>query len=81
MIHHDEKSDLSIMCTQFAGLLAFAQNAQANLMRLSVDDRVALDAEFKARKGGAVYGLADALRVVNKAAEAMYEAAKAAKEA
>lgn len=74
------KTDLSIMCTQFAGLLAFAQNAQANLRRLSVDDRAALDAEFKARKGGAVYGLADALRVVNKAAQAMYEAAKAAEE-
>lgn len=74
------KSDLSIMCTQCAGLLAFAQNAQANLMRLSVDDRVALDEAFRERKPGR-YGLPDALRVVNKAAEAMYEAAKAAKEA
>ena len=74
------KTDLSIMRTQCAGLLAFAANAQTNLRRLSPDDRAALDAEFKARKGGAVYGLADALRVVNKAAKAMYEAAKAAKE-
>ena len=74
------KSDLSIMRTQFAGLLAFAQNAQANFRRLSVDDRVALDEAFRERKPGR-YGLADTLRVVNKAAEAMYEAAKAAEEA
>ena len=73
------KSDLSIMRTQFAGLLAFVQNAQANFRRLSVDDRVALDEAFRERKPGR-YGLADALRVVNKTAEAMYEAAKAAKE-
>ena len=77
MIHHDEKSDLSIMRTQFAGLLAFAQNAQANLRRLSVDDRVALDEAFRERKLGR-HGLPDALRMVNKAAKAMYEAAKAA---
>lgn len=67
------------MCTQFAGLLAFAQNAQANFRRLSVDDRVALDEAFRERKPGR-YGLPDALRVVNKAAKAMYEASKAAKE-
>lgn len=73
------KSDLSIMCTQFAGLLAFAQNAQTNFRRLSVDDRVALDEAFRERKPGR-YGLADTLRVVNKAAKAMYEASKAAKE-
>ena len=71
-------ADLSLMRTQCAGLLAFAANAQTNLRRLSPDDRAALEAEFKARKGGAAYGLADALRVVNKAAKAMYEAAKAA---
>lgn len=74
------KSDLSIMRTQFAGLLAFVQNAQANFKRLSVDDRLALDVAFRERKPGR-YGLPDALRVINKAAEAMYEAAKAAEEA
>lgn len=74
------KSDLSIMRTQCAGLLAFVQNAQANFRRLSVDDRLALDEAFRERKPGR-YGLADALRVVNKTATAMYEAAKAAEEA
>lgn len=74
------KPDLSIMRTQFAGLLAFVQNAQANFKRLSVDDRVALDEAFRERKPGR-YGLPDALRVVNKAAKAMYEASKAAEEA
>lgn len=73
------KSDLSIMRTQFAGLLAFVQNAQANFKRLSVDDRLALDVAFRERKPGR-YGLPDALRVVNKAAKAMYEASKAAEE-
>lgn len=67
------------MCTQFAGLLAFAQNAQTNFRRLSVDDRVALDEAFRERKPGR-YGLPDALRVVNKAAKAMYEASKAVEE-
>lgn len=71
------KTDLSIMRTQCAGLLAFAANAQANLRRLSVDDKLALDEAFRERKPGR-YGLADALRVVNKAAKALYEAAKAA---
>lgn len=75
------KTDLSIMRTQCAGLLAFAANAQANLRRLSVEERAALDEAFKERKGGAAYGLADTLRVVNKAAKAMFEAAKAAEEA
>lgn len=71
------KPDLSIMRTQCAGLLAFAANAQANLRRLSVDDRLALDEAFRECKPGR-YGLADALRVVNKTVKAMYEAAKAA---
>ena len=73
------KTDLSIMRTQCAGLLAFAQNAQTNFRRLSVDDRASLDEAFRERKPGR-YGLADALRVLNKTAKAMYEAAKAAEE-
>ena len=73
-----KKADLAIMRTQCAGLLAFAQNAQANLRRLSVEDRVALDKALAAHKRGDAYDIADTLRVLVKVSKALYEASKEA---
>ena len=77
----DKASTLAIMRTQCAGLLAFAQNAQANLRRLGVEDRVALEKAFDARKRDGQYGLADTLRVIIGASKKIYEASKEAEEA
>ena len=72
------KTDLSIMRTQCAGLLAFAQNAKPNLGRLGAADRAAMEKAFAAHKRGGQYGLADTLRVLVKASKALYAASKEA---